>query len=72
MKSFPRIIAPLAIAFVASTFVPAVAMAGGAEPVKAHDTWIEKAGTAVFHFFGLDALSFGGDTKLPQRPTDSK
>ena len=55
MKSFPRILAPLAIAIAASTLAPTMAMAGeDAKPVKAHDTWIEKAGTAVFHFFGLD------------------
>jgi hypothetical protein len=72
MSTIRRMIAPLAIAIAASTLVPAVAMAGeDAKPVKPHDTWIERAGTAVFHLFGLDALSFG-DTKLPQHPIDAK
>jgi hypothetical protein len=53
MNSIRRMLAPLAIAFAASVLVPAVAHAQGMPDLKdgkhekAHDTWIEKAGTAV-------------------------
>jgi hypothetical protein len=69
MNSIRRMFAPIAFAFAFAAFalVPSVAHAQGmrilkdAQHEKAHDTWIERAGEAVFHFFGLDAL-LGVDT----------
>jgi hypothetical protein len=67
MKSIRRMFAPLAVALAAFALVPSVAHAHGmpvlkdASHEKVHDTWIERAGEAIFHFFGLDAL-LGVDT----------
>jgi hypothetical protein len=61
MNSIRRMLAPLALAFAAFAVVPSVAHAQGMPDMKdgkhekAHDTWIERAGEAVFHFLGLDA-----------------
>jgi hypothetical protein len=78
MNSIRRMIAPLAVAFATIALVPGVAQAQevrDAKP-KAHDTWIEKAGSAVFHFLGLDTLSFGDSTEardsLKSRPMHAK
>jgi hypothetical protein len=77
MKSIRRMFAPLAVALAAFALVPSVAHAHGmpvlkdATHEKAHDTWIEKAGEAVFHFFGLDAL-LGSDTKAEQESAEAR
>jgi hypothetical protein len=77
MSSIRRIFAPLAVAFAASALVPSVANAQGMRVLKdeahgrPHDTWIEKAGEAVFHFFGLDAL-IGVETKAGQESAEAR
>jgi len=59
MNSIRRMLAPLAVAFAAFALVPSVALAQGmpdlkdAKHEKAHDTWIEKAGEAIFNLLGL-------------------
>jgi hypothetical protein len=77
MNSIRRMLAPLAVAFAAFALVPSVAHAQGmpdtkdAKHEKAHDTWIERAGDAIFHLFGLDAL-VGVDTKGAQASTEAR
>jgi hypothetical protein len=62
MNSIRRMLAPLAVAvaFAASALVPSVALAQGMPDLKdskhekAHDTWVERAGSAILHLLGLD------------------
>jgi len=78
MNSIRRMFAPLAVAvaFAAFALVPGAAHAQGmtekdAKHEKPHDTWVERAGEAIFHFLGIDAL-IGVETKAGQDSAEAR